>query len=252
MLLLEKKNKGITIIDCWYATEPLKEKGVIRYFQAVKPLGKHQHEFLTLITDLTESEEEIMIHFSKSCKYKVKRAVREGVEVVLKASEEITNGDLDDFADFYLEFYNSKGYEEVNRFKLINELKMYREKKALSISMATANGTAVVYHTHIVEKTYARLFHSASLYRIEETIPSTVVGMANRFLHKEDMLFFKDMGIQKYDWGGAGIGEEVANITEFKESFGGEHATFFHGEEVIGLKAKLYHFVVGVIGKVTK
>ena len=74
--------------------------------------------------------------------------------------------------------------------------------------------------------------------------------MANRYLHKEDMMKFQSMGITKYDWGGAGTGEDVANITEFKESFGGERITLYHGEEVHGMKEKIYYRLIKLLEKV--
>ncbi|MDE6421595.1 MAG: hypothetical protein K2K87_13885 [Lachnospiraceae bacterium] len=66
------------------------------------------------------------------------------------------------------------------------------------------------------------------------------------------MLFFKNMGKEQYDWGGAGRTGDVESITKFKESFGGEPATFYNGEEVRGAAPKLYHAATGVIGRLTK
>ena len=65
-----------------------------------------------------------------------------------------------------------------------------------------------------------------------------VIGMANRMLHIEDMYYFKDAGLKVYDWGGAGTAEDVAGITKFKKSFGGEQVVFYSGQAVNGFKAK--------------
>lgn len=247
MLTISRKKHGIEFIDCWYADESLKKKGIIRYYQSVKPMGKKTESFDTLLTDLTESEEEIIARFAKNCKYKVNRAPREGVTVTCTQKQDITDEKIQEFVIFYSEFYASKGYESVNQEKLTEELKRYRDAGALSIHVAYLNDIPVVYHTHVITDKYARLFHSASLYRVIEGVNPNVVGMANRYLHKVDMLQYKDMGIDTYDWGGAGKGEEVANITEFKESFGGTPAVFYHGEEVRGLKAKLFKMLISFL-----
>jgi hypothetical protein len=53
------------------------------------------------------------------------------------------------------------------------------------------------------------------------------------------MLYFKKQGFAVYDWGGAGKNDEVQNITEFKESFGGAPARQYDFTRVNGIKAGL-------------
>ena len=53
------------------------------------------------------------------------------------------------------------------------------------------------------------------------------------------MKFFKKKGLSVYDWGGAGKTEDVASITEFKESFGGESVICYDFIQVNGTKAKM-------------
>lgn len=250
MLCLKHEKHGITFFDCWYAKEPWHKKGIIRYYEAEKPFGKKIKTFETLISSIVGTEEEVVAHFSKNCKYKVNRAPREGVTVQFLEKEQIQDSDIAHFVEYYSAFIDSKGYETVDQKHLTEELKKYRDAAALSIHKASVKGEVIVYHTHILSDDYARLFHSASLYRISEEIPTTVVGMANRYLHKEDMMKFQSMGITKYDWGGAGTGDDVANITEFKESFGGEHMTLYHGEEANGMKEKLYYRLIKLLEKV--
>lgn len=246
MLVVQRKKHGICVANIWYAEERSKLKGIIQYYASMVPIGKNAEESFTLLSDLRESEEEMVAHFSKSCKYKVNRAVREGVTWEIKDAAQITDDDLQKFLKFFLEFRESKGFEEADDRKILRDMKALRDVGALSMSVALVNGTAIVYHTHVVEHKYARLYQSASLYRVDDSIPPNVVGMANRRLHKEDMLHFKQNGQQFYDWGGAGLGEDVASITEFKESFGGERVRFYHCYEVVGIKAKLARALIGL------
>lgn len=246
MTITSVKN-GIVRKIIWYAEEKDSGKGLIQYVQATKSLHEKSLEFKTLLTDLTLSEEEIVSNFSKSCKYKINRAVREGVTVSIYVNEQITMEEIEAFAHFYEEFYKSKGYDQVDISKLITELKTYRDNGALAIAKGIVKNCVVVYHTHLITENYARLLHSASLYRTTDEIPSTVIGMANRYLHKKEMLHFKSMSIRQYDWGGAGTSEEVKHITEFKESFGGKPALFYHSSEAVGIKAKIYQMLISFL-----
>ena len=70
MLSLHKKKHGIHFYTVWFATELFHKPGIVAYYEyADKKPGVACSEFETLITDLSESEEEIKQRFSKSCKY---------------------------------------------------------------------------------------------------------------------------------------------------------------------------------------
>ena len=112
MLKIKKKRHGINIIDCWYAEEPIRDKGVVRYMEAMFPVrGREKRTVRTLLSDLTENEEEILHHFSKNCLYKVKRAPREGVTCKFYGPEEILSGDIiEKFGDFFEYSCKSRTY----------------------------------------------------------------------------------------------------------------------------------------------
>lgn len=250
MLVLHKKKHRIDFYTVWFAKEPLKKSGIIAYreYMGEQPLnGKECH---TLLTDLTETEEEIKQHFSKSCKYKVNRAAREDVSIEIIKDNEITDAIIDSFADFFAEFWESKGSSLEDKQKLKQELRAYRDVNALSIGWACVNGVKAVYHTHVKDESIARLLHSASLYRLqgdEEGNTKNLIGMANRLLHFEEMKYFKAGGLETYDWGGAGRGEDVIHITEFKESFGGTAVTYCNFEQSNGILAKLFKLLTKLL-----
>ena len=193
MLVLHKKKHGINFYTIWYAKKTLKKCGIIVYREYMGEKPKNATECHTLLTDLTETEEEIKQHFSKSCKYKVNRAAREEVSIEIIKDNQITDEMIASFADFFAEFWESKGSLLSDKQKLIEELKVYRSANALSIGVACVNGVKVVYHTHVKEEEFARLLHSASLYRLqgdEKGNTRNLIGMANRLLHYEEMKYF--------------------------------------------------------------
>lgn len=243
MKILKRKKHGISFLTVWFAKERVKQSGVIQYRQAFFP-GENAVPFDTLVTDLTESEENIIGKFSKSCKYKINRAPREGVITEIKAGKEISEQEIKEFVDFFESFWETKGVKLSEKEGLIQELLQYKEAEALTISKAIVQGETVVYHTHVMDDIHARLLHSASLFRAEETVSKNVVGFANRYLHKEEILYFKSIGKEKYDWGGAGKEDDVIEITRFKESFGGQRETQYNFEEKQGVLAKLFGILI--------
>lgn len=241
MIKITRRKHGINLIECWFAKEPLQEKGIVNYVEsAFQPSGDNTTEFRTLLSDLTESEEEILARFSKNCLYKVKRAPREGVTARMYSSEELADGVLiREFADFFEEFWKSKGVDYKEKERCVESLTEYAHIGALAMGTASVHDKVQVYHVYVMDEERARLLHSASQFRTEEDVPQTVVGFANRYLHKESMLYFKKQGKTIYDWGGAGLEEEVASITRFKESFGGTVRVYYNGESVQGILPKV-------------
>ncbi len=241
MIKIVRRRHGINLIECWFAKQPISENGIINYVESqFDPSNGAGEEFRTLISDLTQSEEELLKRFSKNCLYKVKRAPREGVTVAFYCSKELCDGKLiREFADFFEAFWRSKGVDYQEKERCIETLTDYAQVGALAIGVAFVNDKPQVYHAYVMDKECARLLHSASQFRTQEDIPQTVVGFANRYLHKESMLYFKKLGLTTYDWGGAGLEEEVARITEFKESFGGTPRIYYNAEVVQGVLPKL-------------
>ncbi len=250
MLLLHKKKHGIDFYTVWFAKEPLKKNGIISYRECMtKEDVLPCTEFNTLLTDLRETEEDIKKHFSKNCRYYVNRASREDITVKMYSGKEISNEKIKEFLDFFEEFWVSKGSLLQEREKLEQELRGYRDADAFGITEAFVKGQKVVYHTHILDTDIVRLLHSASLYRLEEDDAEgkNLIGIANRYLHFEEMKYYKSLGKKIYDWGGAGMQEDVVHITEFKKSFGGTPITYYDFEQANGMLAKAFKLVVAIL-----
>jgi len=252
MLSLHNKKHGINFYTVWFAKEPVRKNGIIscREYMGEKPTCACT-KFDTLISDITKSDEEIKQHFSKNCRYYVNRASREDVTVKMYSGKEVSDSQIIEFLDFFEEFWESKGSSLSNKDKLKRELMAYRDAGAFGITEAYVDGIKVVYHTHIVDEEIVRLLHSASLFRLQEEDANSknLIGIANRYLHYEEMKYYKSLGKLVYDWGGAGMEEDVIHITEFKKSFGGEPVTYYDFEQVNGLMAKLFKLAVKILRK---
>lgn len=254
MLILSKKHKGVDVIDCWYAGQRPDRKGIIRYREALMPVGDRPREFHTLVSDLTKTEDEILADFSKNCRYEVRRAQREGITNEFYLGGGITETQIAEFGDYFQAFWKSKGtdYSDQEKEKCREQIRQYAQADAFAITAAKADGEILVFHTYIVDEAYARLYQSASWFRVDERVSASTVGYANRALHYADMLWFKGMGKTRYDWGGAGTEKEVESIARFKESFGGTPRVYYDGEETVGISAGLYRKLTGFIGALTE
>lgn len=252
MLVIHNRKHGIDFYKIWFAKEPFSRKGVVAYYEYMGDRPVKAKECHTLITDLTKPEEEIKKQFTKTCRNLINRAAKEEVSYDIRESR-IENKELFDFCDFFAAFWESKDSSLENKEKLQKELMEYRDMNALVIGRAIIAGQTAVYHVYIKDEERVRLLYSASLYRLQgsqegDNTKRVVIGAANRGLHFSEMQCFKDNGIMYYDWGGAGRGEDVIHITEFKESFGGQPVTYCNFEQVKGLKAKMFKLLLKVIG----
>lgn len=251
MLVVNRRKKhGVDFREVWYAEEKCGLDGIILYRGAKKPIGKVLREVRTLITDLTQSEEEIVAKYQKDCRYQIRRAARENITTEFKTGSEITEQDIAQFCEFFIEFWKTKGITDEKYEQYKEEIETYTREGVFAITCAKQGGQTLVYHTYIVGDTFVRSYQSASLFR-SETVSARIVGIANRYLHKADMMYFKEMGKTIYDWGGAGLREEVKNITEFKESFGGDELYYYDCEDVVGLKAEAVKGIINLIGVLT-
>ena len=241
MIKIKKQIHTTDIVTVWYADKPLEDEGIIQYREALFHTDDAEN-FYTLLTDLSENEEDIKANFSKGCRYEVNRAYRENVDFTIKSGAEISDSELNEFLEFFKEFWLSKDMTPPDMEALREEMSIYRDNGYLVISHADIDKEVSVYHTLLTDENNARLLHSASLFRLKtdsEGSTRKIIGMANRALHFEEMKYFKKNGLKYYDWGGAGKQDDVKSITDFKESFGGNPATYYDFEQINGIKAKM-------------
>lgn len=251
MLIIHDRKHGIDFYNIWYAKEFYKGRGIITYHEYMGDAPVKATEFQTLVTDLTETEEDIRRKFSKTCKNLINRSVREPISYEIVQNEEVTDEIIKGFCDFFVMFWESKDRNYDDKEKLQKELKLYRDNNALVIGWAVINEEKAVYHTYVKDTEAVRLRHSASLYRLksEEDGVNTknLIGIANRGLHFEEMKYFKKQGKKIYDWGGAGNEEAVAQITAFKETFGGTPVSYYNFEQVNGIAAKAFKMLTHIL-----
>ena len=181
------------------------------YYPRKNPLiGFVKQKVYTAYIDISIDSKIFFSNFKKNTRYEINRAKREGI--VFEVEE-----DLELFYNYYNEFAKSKNLELL-RFETL-----LKYKESMIITKAIKDNSILSMHVHLYNKELAILLYSASQFRnIEDNRTRNLIGYANRFLHFEEMLYFKKMGCSIYDFGGYAYKTEdkiAKRINQFKDSF---------------------------------
>jgi len=251
MLVINRQKKhGVNFREVWFAEEKCDLDGIILYRGAKQSIGNMLRKVRTLVTDLSKSPEELMALCQKDCKYQIRRAEREGISAEHISGNAISQKDIEEFLEFFMEFWTTKGGAQETYEKYREEIETYVREGVFAITKAIKDEKVLVYHTYIVGEDFARSYQSASLFR-QDKAEARTVSYANRYLHMQDMLYFKTAGKKTYDWGGAGLSDEVKAITEFKASFGGEELYYYDCEDLVGPMAHAVKGLINLIGMIS-
>lgn len=208
----------------WFSERPRMTDGLrlMRYTQCQgreQCLGFVRRDFQTKIVDLTVSPDDLKAQTSKNTLYKARRAERDGVTCHF-------DGDVARFRFFYNEIAEAQGRAPIPKGLLESA------SPACRIVQADLDGETLVMHSYLAdpEQRRVRLWHSASRYVTgSDSSARNAIGMANRLLHWQCLLRFKEEGFEVYDFGGYSADtsdQKKMAINRFKDGFGGELASY--------------------------
>lgn len=232
--------RGAVYAEVWYDEEPPHDSGadIVLHFQREAPIAKARTApFLSLVTDLSVAEDAIVDRFGKDCRYKVRRAdTKDGLRMELILEPESR---LAEFSGFYDAFARQKALQPCDRQWLLAACKAGQ----LALTAASRSGEALVWHAYVLAGKTARLQYSASCFRNRDNDYRALVGRANRWLHWQEMLRFKEIELERYDWGGLFEDEslpEHAGINKFKREFGGRQVRSYNCTVPVTLRGRVY------------
>ena len=211
---------GLLYGELWFDEEALDDEvDVLLYRRRRAPLAGHDNQsYQSLVTALDVAEDEIAARLDETCGYQVRRAEQRD-ELQLYASADAA-ADLERFRAFFDAFAAQKSLAPSDGAWLAAAC----AARQLALLAAIKDGEALVWHAYLLSGATASLHHSASWFRQGDGAYRALVGRANRWLHWRAMLWFRDAGARRYDWGGVFDDEsapERAGINRFKRSFGG-------------------------------
>lgn len=232
MLTISRKKALLPIKEYYFSEDPTRpgERDFLTIFiQAKKPLRGFK-PFCSHLINLSYTHQALYDSISKSTRYKINRAERNRVEPSYDSFP--TETTIAEFKRFYDRFAKTKALISCNSRKM----GVLAENNALLLSYAVnPSGVPLVGHAYIIDKELGRirLLYSASHFRDSlSTTERNAIGMANRFLHWQDILYSKNDGYNTYDLGGvapASSDPQKKAIARFKSEFGGMPITEFNG-----------------------
>ncbi|MBA4317075.1 MAG: hypothetical protein C0412_01610 [Flavobacterium sp.] len=176
----------------------------------------------TIVIDLTLKPDDLLKAMDSGTRYEIRRAENKD-NLTTVFSKTVTSQQVQSLCDFYDSFAATKFLKPIFRPRI---KALARAKCLLLSEVRQIDGEVLVQHVHVWNGKNAVLLYSSSKFRdLQESSSRALIGRANRFLHWKDMLFFKSNGVDTYDLGGIDQSQsdtEVARITQFKMSFGGE------------------------------
>jgi hypothetical protein len=231
MVTVFKKRYGLKYAEVWFPDSGWNKvkSDVVRLhcFTDLQGFRQEQLELQhTRLTDLTQSVEELLDKLSKNALRDIRKSAREDITVKHFSSEAVCGdpGIVGALAECYSAMFSDKGMElRLDTAAVLN----CARAGALVIGVAYLCGEPVVYHALIDGKDRVICWHSCSKCRCESE-QSILVGRANKRLHWEDLLYFKERGCQTYDWGGVFAFDSENGIDRFKMLFGGTPHDYYH------------------------
>jgi lipid II:glycine glycyltransferase (peptidoglycan interpeptide bridge formation enzyme) len=229
-MIYSRRKNLITICEIWYALQqsPEKKSDIVKYkFVPEKPeKAAFVEDLFTIEIDLKKEKEAIFSGIGKNTRYKINRAKeRDAVTCgTFLELHEKNDEKLEKYMGYFNEFTATKNRSAIT----FSDLEQFYEAGALCIRYAASQDESLVYtmHAYIVSDGRARLHQSSSHFRSSDDSEfRNLIGRANRYLHWDDILYFKNLGLEYYDlggWYGGRTDKEKIAINEFKESFGGE------------------------------
>lgn len=240
--LIRFRRRGIEVAELYFEDEPpegLPRVDLLRIVNVLEPSSDgpwRRHD--TLVVDLTTDEDELLRQMSKGTRYEIRRALdRDGL--ASEAFDPPTAETLADFAGYYDEFAGSKGLGPIFRPRL----EAMADSGMLVLSRVSREDEGpLAWHAYARSGGRALLLYSAALFRdYESGEDRNMAGRANRYLHWDDMLRFKDTGCASYDLGGIDVAQRdpaTTRIAAFKKGFGGRLAPTYERSTARSVKGR--------------
>lgn len=206
-----------------YLNKNFSEEDKIIFWSCKKKLSRpfyiDEMLFNTLQINLNMSLDEIYGSFNKTYKYEIRRAEKKD-KIKYLVKDRLSEKDFKYYVKFYNEFAKSKNRPpcEENKIWQLNCI------GSLLVTYAfTEDNELLCVHSYVLDG-YDRacLVHTFSLFRYYDNDTKNMIGRANKFLHYKDIIYFKNLGFNIYDFGGYRLNppnQEFINVNNFKRGF---------------------------------
>lgn len=208
-----------------YLDTPIKAADVHAYLQQDQMILNpskftiHQRS-LTLCINLHETEAEMRKEMNRTTRHQINKGMREQLKLIYVHHP--TEKEIEGFAAFFNPFATEKGIDQCR----VDKLLALREKHMLFFTYVFNNtDQKLAAHAYIIQQKRATMFYSCSGRFADLNVSGISVSIANRYMHWQNILYFKKQGFHMYDFMGLAINpndQGGQNLNRFKRGFGGE------------------------------
>lgn len=189
----------------YFADKPVKGVDIAYYIQAFNDIDASLSCQYTLVTDLDEEDETIFSCFKSNVRNEIRSVNNiENVTIQRYQSSDISHNFISDIIDRCRHFHDVKGINNEDRDVLMNRYFSLVEMENLEVSVCLVEDSPMIFHVYTIDGDLVALNMSFSDYR-EHIENAKIYGKLNRYLHWEDIKYFKSRGLKTYDWGGTTI-----------------------------------------------
>lgn len=233
MIAITRRKLGVSISDIFFATQPettAHPPAALAMFVQAKEYYPGFRPFKTQLIDLKGRDGVLFDTLSSNTRYKIQRASREGLHAQVEIAP---SGDaIQEYITFYDQFATQKS------LPICNSRKLRALDTAGSLALTCvrdATGRTLAAHAYVCDTNTGRvrLLYSASHFRgAQDSAERNVIGRANRLLHWQEILQFKQFGFTTYDLGGLPLDDSDPaknSIAKFKLEFGGQQVIEYNG-----------------------
>lgn len=230
--IITKKTLLYTRQEIWFwkGEEIKRSNNDMFYVSFVKPEFKTNYfkEVTTLFIDLTQDKEALFSDIKPNFRNEIRRAEKE--ECVCSIKENFSEKELVQIIKDYQKFAQTKGLDEDLS---MDRLGAYCRDKVFMTSTVSCKNEFICTHVYLLNNKI-----SASLLLSFDNITFTddaLRGFANKYLHWQDIVYFKEKDFNYYDFGGVDLVDSPAGIAKFKQSFGGSLVHGYNFSRVSGI-----------------
>lgn len=202
--------------EVWfYKGGSIKKEAYTVFSAANKPYsGKCEflEKYQTVVIDLLKKETELLNAIHPTYRYDIRSAQKKGIISKMFLRPNLT--DCLELINSYNAFAAEKKIPEMNK----RWVKALQKNGSIIFSKAFFRNEDITTHVYIFDKETISLFSSFHNVNFSD---SKIRSEANKLLHWEDILYSKNSGFKKYDWGGINP-IKLPGVSKFKMSFGGD------------------------------
>jgi hypothetical protein len=226
--------------EFWFYNGEKIPEGTYNTFSATKriysPEIHYLQKYTTSIIDLSKTKEELFNAIHPRIRRYIRAAEKQDFQITIKRYP--TETDCDFVFHSFNQFAKSKKIAPLNK----KWLKAVIRTGNICFTEVNKGSTNINTHVYIFDDTrtiFTHVFYNSLI--TNERIRSD----ANQYLLWNDLLYFSEMGLKYYDFGGINL-EKLPGISQFKLKFGGtieEYYRYIKTPYLIYLIVKLYKWI---------